>query len=332
MSRDGLWRLTLDTNPDDCNLHCIMCEEHSADRPGGRRPGPRRRMPFKLAAEVIEQATPLGLREVIPSTMGEPLLWDGMEQLLELCRARNLTLNLTTNGTWPRLGARRWAELLVPVTSDVKISFNGATTATQEGIMVGTRFERVLDGIREFVAVRDEDARTGGHRCRVTFQLTFLERNVDELPGIVALAADLGVDRVKGHHVWAHWPALASQSLRRSPSAIARWNDAASRAQAVATARGVLLENFGPLGDGAAEDVDPLASCPFLGREAWVATDGRFSPCCAPDELRRALGDFGTIPERSLTQIWRSAEYRSLCDRYRTEPLCRGCNMRRRLP
>ena len=24
-----LWRITLDTNPEDCNYHCIMCEEHS---------------------------------------------------------------------------------------------------------------------------------------------------------------------------------------------------------------------------------------------------------------------------------------------------------------
>ena len=27
--RSGPWRITFDTNPDDCNLHCIMCEDHS---------------------------------------------------------------------------------------------------------------------------------------------------------------------------------------------------------------------------------------------------------------------------------------------------------------
>ncbi len=25
----GPWRITFDTNPDDCNLSCIMCEDHS---------------------------------------------------------------------------------------------------------------------------------------------------------------------------------------------------------------------------------------------------------------------------------------------------------------
>ena len=28
-SKPGPWRITFDTNPDDCNLHCIMCEDHS---------------------------------------------------------------------------------------------------------------------------------------------------------------------------------------------------------------------------------------------------------------------------------------------------------------
>ena len=27
------WRITFDTNPDDCNLQCLMCEEHSPFSP-----------------------------------------------------------------------------------------------------------------------------------------------------------------------------------------------------------------------------------------------------------------------------------------------------------
>ncbi len=27
--KEGPWRITFDTNPDNCNLKCIMCEEHS---------------------------------------------------------------------------------------------------------------------------------------------------------------------------------------------------------------------------------------------------------------------------------------------------------------
>ena len=63
----------------------------------------------------------------------------------------------------------------------MKISWNGATKATQEAIMLGSSWEKALDNARTFIAVRDAHAAGGGNRCRVTFQLTFLEANVDEL-------------------------------------------------------------------------------------------------------------------------------------------------------
>src|SRR5205823_311220 len=112
--RAGPWRITLDTNPDTCNLHCIMCEEHSPHselqqkrKAEGR---PRRLMPAHLARRIIAEAAQHGLREVIPSTMGEPLLYESFEDIVDACRAHGVMLNLTTNGTFPRLGARGWAE------------------------------------------------------------------------------------------------------------------------------------------------------------------------------------------------------------------------------
>lgn len=196
--------------------------------------------------------------------------------------------------------------------------------------MAGSRFDDAVAGVRDFVVVRDGHARAGGSRCRLTLQVTFMEANVGELPALVELAADLGADRVKGHHVWAHWPALASQALRRSADAMARWNTAASRAKEIAERRGLLLENVVPLSPATAGGLDPEAACPFLGREAWIAFDGRFHPCCAPDEQRRSLGDFGNVRERSLSAIWSSPAYRGLVSGYRAMSLCQRCSLRRR--
>ncbi len=333
----GPWRVTFDTNPDTCNLRCVMCEEHSPHsllqlerRAAGK---PRRVMPIDLIRRIVEEAAPRGLREVIPSTMGEPLLYEHFDEILALCREHGVKLNLTTNGTFPRLGAREWARRLVPVTSDVKISWNGARPETQESVMLGTRWDDVIDNVRTFVAVRDDHAASGGNRCRVTFQLTFLEANVGELADIVRLAIDLGVDRVKGHHVWAHFQQLELMSMRRSPDAIGRWNAAVVAARAAARDRRlpngepILLENLHPLDAGG--DVAPGGACPFLGQEAWVSAEGRFDPCCAPDAQRRTLGDFGSLHERGLMDIWNSDAYRRLLQTYATRALCLGCNMRR---
>ena len=91
----------------------------------------------------------------------------------------------------------------------------------------------------------------------------------------------------------------------------------------------MLLENIFPLNEDDSADIAPGSECPFLGQEAWVASDGRFNPCCAPDALRRSLGDFGNLNDRSLRNIWESAEYRNLQATYMSRALCQGCNMRR---
>ena len=338
-SKPGPWRITFDTNPDDCNLHCIMCEEHSPfstlqrERIAAGRP--RRRMDIKLIRRVLAESVGTPLREIIPSTMGEPLLYRHFDDIIDLCSEYGIKLNLTTNGTFPGRGARAWAERIVPVASDVKISWNGAAAATQESIMLGSKWERVLENARIFIAVRDSHAARGGNRCRVTFQLTFLQTNVAELANVVRLAAELGVDRVKGHHLWAHFDEIKPLSMRRDSEAIARWNQAVAEATAAAeqcrlpNGQRVLLENIFPLEEGAQTDIVPGGSCPFLNQEAWVSAEGRFNPCCAPDALRRTLGEFGNLYDASLYDTWEQPAYRNLVATYQSHPLCQACTMRR---
>lgn len=335
----GPWRITFDTNPDTCNLKCVMCEEHSPHSPlqiRRKKEGQaRREMPIALLERVVAEAAPHGLREVIPSTMGEPLLYEHFERIIDVCKAHGVKLNLTTNGTFPRHGARAWAERIVPVTSDVKISWNGATAETHESVMIGAQWAQCLANVRTFIEVRDAHAAAGGNRCRVTFQLTFLETNVGELADIVQLAARLGVDRVKGHHLWAHFSEIKGLSMRRDADAIRRWNDAvrdaraATRSHRLPDGREVLLENIFPLSEDATQDLAPGGPCPFLGQEAWVSAAGRFDPCCAPDAQRKTLGDFGSLHDQGLDTIWQGDAYRGLVETYRNRSLCLSCNMRR---
>jgi MoaA/NifB/PqqE/SkfB family radical SAM enzyme len=334
----GPWRITFDTNPDDCNLHCIMCEDHSEysetqtrRRAAGLRP---RRMDVALIRKVVEEASRHGLREIIPSTMGEPLLYAEFEGILDICRDFGIKLNLTTNGTFPRKPVVEWARMIVPVTSDVKVSWNGSNAETAESIMKGVSFGKVLDNVKEFIEVRDDIASAGGNRCRMTFQLTFLEPNVDELPEIIRMAAELGVDRVKGHHLWVHFKEIGSLSMRRAPQTRSKWNEVVKLAYEAAekyrlpSGEKVLLENIFPL-DPFSEEISPDASCPFLGKEAWVSSEGRFNPCCAPDVLRRTLGEFGNLNDKSLMEIWTGDDYLHLTRAYMTNNLCKTCNMRR---
>lgn len=202
--------------------------------------------------------------------------------------------------------------------------------------MRGTDWEMSLGNIRSFIAVRDELHKSGGPRCNVTLQLTFMESNLEELPQIVELAISLGVDRVKGHHLWAHFNEIKHLSLKRDPDSIRRWNDISQRSKDIAAMaedrRGfpMRLENFEQLDAAVSseEEQEGAGACPFLGKEAWVNAQGRFDPCCCPDLLRRSLGEFGNVSS-GLQQIWTSESYSQLLTGYLNRNVCRTCNMRR---
>lgn len=252
-----------------CEQHSVHSGAQSARVAAGIR---KRRMAPAVFEGVLRQlAATGGLREVIPSTMGEPLMYRHMDELLAAVRAAGpgVRLNLTTNATFHpgKLGRslKQWAADLLPLLSDVKLSWNGATAATQEDVMRGSKFETQLANLRAWLAERDALAAAGGNRASVTLQLTFMARNLAEVPDVVALGIRLGVDRIKGHHLWAHFAPIARDDLRRSPQSVAAWNAVAARCRTLAAAtplpsgRLIKLEHFedlvwsAPAADAAAE-------------------------------------------------------------------------------
>ncbi|CAF4928852.1 unnamed protein product, partial [Rotaria sp. Silwood1] len=343
-------RITFDTNPDDCNFSCIMCEQHSEHSPHqkARKEAKirRRRMDFDIIKQVVAETASLGLQEIIPSTMGEPLMYRDakgrtFEDIIKLCRDYNIKLNLTTNGSFfsPQgHSVAEWAHLLMPVLSDIKFSWNGSTKTTQELVMKNSKLDKQLKNLIEFIRIRDEFADKGNNRASVTLQLTFMEINLPEIPEIVKLGISLGVDRIKGHHLWAHFKQIKDQNLRRSPESIRRWNQCVIECQNIArqnflpTGKQIKLENFFELNEHSGSyTIHPQSVCPFLGKEAWINHSGNFNPCCAPDQERLSLGTFGNVQNsnETLMKIWTSDTYKNLINNYTKYSLCQNCNMRK---
>lgn len=335
-----LWRLTIDTNPEDCNLQCIMCEEHSPysdyiptlyKETGVKR----RRMKFETVEQIFQEAQNLGVKEIIPSTMGEPLLYKGIEGIFELSQKFGIKINLTTNGTFPKHSVEEWAKMIVPSTTDIKISWNGATADTAEKIMPGLKFNKAIENVKSFIAYRDKYFAETGYFCRVTFQLTFMRNNMHELAEIIKLAASLGADRVKGHQLWAHFKEIENLSMKSTKESVDEWNRYVQQAYEAQeqfrkpNGEMVLLENIIPLSENENEEVPAEYECPFLGKELWISATGKISPCCAPDELRKSLGEFGNIETTTIDAVLESESYRHLAKNYKSNPLCRSCNMRK---
>ena len=279
----------------------------------------------------------MGIREIIPSTMGEPLLYPHFDLFLDLCHELKLSLNLTTNGTFPapekHQNVEYWATRIVPIGSDVKISWNGADEKTQADIMLGATLAKHIENAKRFIAVRDEFADI--NYCSMTMQLTFMRSNLEQIPRLLELAFELGFDRLKGHQLWAHFEQIQGESLRSDIVFAERWNQivrfchnrvADYNKTAV---RQFKLDNFFELQLDNLVDIAPGGECPFLGKELWVDPKGRLNVCCAPDQQRKTLGDFGNVNDTSLRALASSEAYHQLMQSYRSHQLCQSCNMRR---
>jgi MoaA/NifB/PqqE/SkfB family radical SAM enzyme len=337
-----LWRITLDTNPEDCNLHCIMCEEHSPYSDFKQKlfetTGVKRRlMKFEIVERIFAEAARLGVKEIIPSTMGEPLLYSGIEKIFELSQQHNIKINLTTNGSFPKKSVEEWAKIIIPNTTDIKISWNGATAETSEKIMTKSNFGKALDNIKKLIAFRNQHFTETSYYCRITFQLTFMQNNMQELADIVKLAAEIGIDRIKGHHLWTHFAEIENLSMKATKESVAEWNEYVRQAYEAQekyrklNGEKVLLENIVPLTESEKSAVPDDYECPFLERELWISATGKISPCCAPDNLRQSLGDFGNIENTTIQEVLASSTYRRLVENYKNIELCKTCNMRKPL-
>jgi MoaA/NifB/PqqE/SkfB family radical SAM enzyme len=324
------WRVTFLTNPDECNLRCPMCATHSEEARASSVVTPPRRLALHDVIQAIDSLVPPP-NEVIPSTRGEPLLWDGLPELAEACGARGISLNVTTNGSFPGRGAEGWARILCPVSSDVKISWGAASPWLDAELIGGRNPVRALSDLRTFVRIRDQVAAAGGNRCGVSLQVAARAENVAELPALVRLAAAEGLDRVKVNHLQLHFPSLRASSLQRSPETVRVWNEAVRASLDTAATiprRGggeVVLRGFEELPENGDA---PRADCRFVGREAWVEVDGTYLPCPAPAARAGELGPLGSLRDGTLAEAWDAPAWRSVGAGWRELAPCRDCAFR----
>lgn len=187
-----------------CNLSCPFCIQF--------QDGTTVRGPHMEAATFEAVAAKLfpHLEVFQPSVSGEPLMSRGLERILELAARHGMRGVYHSNGT---LLNDRLVAMILPTLGRLNISFDGATKPTFESLRRGAQFERVLENIRRVVAA----ARTlpPAERPQIGLACTLQEGNVRELPQLIDLAADLGLDFVGAAHVLPGTAEIQNWSLHR---------------------------------------------------------------------------------------------------------------------
>ena len=302
-------RITLLTNPDVCNLHCPLCflnqrallncgesncnGERPPDNNRGRCAFGMGEMNFEIARAAIEKYAAERdasgkrlLREVIPSTMGEPLLYSHFDELLELCKALELPLNLTTNGTFPgKWGSDAAMKLLLRSCSDIKVSylaseqFDGWKTNVEKLVRVRDKLREKADCAMGADADCVGTAESRG--ATVSLQVTLHKKNLQDVPALVSWSSANGIDRIKWNKVvlLKCVPPEFRKEYELSENDVALLRSRLKSAKV--RCEGSLFFTYSHNGDCAMGGVCGV-SCPFMD-EIWILPDGSENHCPDPE-------------------------------------------------
>jgi len=245
---------------------------------------------------------------------GEPLLLDSFREVIQWGKKYACDMETVTNGV---LLDDFWRERFVESLSSVRISVDGATPKTYQYVRRHSGLFKVLKNIGELALLK---IRRGSATPSIEINFVAMRANIRELPKLVAMAGELGVDVVKVIYMLAHTEELAMQSLYFMQEE----SDACMRlALEVGKRVGVGVKIPGLFADAqAVQETKRRNMCSgpwhFLGIEA----DGSTKICCGGAPY------FGNLNTQTFQDIWTGAALRQLRHTINTpaEPeYCKNC-------
>jgi radical SAM protein with 4Fe4S-binding SPASM domain len=191
-----------------CNLRCVQCPSTVERRQGGL-PLMDRRLPETTLERFLKlEAILPRLRFTSLTGSGEPMLSPALGGLLE--RLAHHQVPATTFNTHGNLLDRARCELIVDQRlANLTVSVDAATRETYERIRVGGKWERLLAGLETLNAVKRE---RGSERPTLVLAGNFMRQNIEELPGLVELAARFSASVLATNTV-LYDPAMRDQAL-----------------------------------------------------------------------------------------------------------------------
>lgn len=292
-------------------MHCPLC--FLAQRQSKFGLG---EMPFAIVRAAIENALKEGLREVIPSTMGEPLLYSHFAELLELCEASGVPLNLTTNGSFPgEWGTEQGMRRLLHACSDIKVSCMGFDDAVFSEMMPGGDFSQWKSNVERLVSLARAERAASGKApvSTISLQVTLHKKFASDAGAVHSIlhwAQSIGIDRIKWN-LAMFLSSVSDEFIRQyalEPDKILALNSLLVQS---AKSRKVRCEGslfFAP--SLAAQEpcgVDSLP-CPF-DDELWVLPDGSLQHCPNPE---RRYGNPASPAAQCSRCLMRCASRRNL--------------------
>jgi len=271
-----------------CNLRCVMCGRNSAQ--------------FKAtffnrnwldifdhASEKVEEVTLMG--------WGEPTVHPEFSHFLHWAYKNGLRKYFCTNGM--RLD-NLFSDIFNYHTDIIAISLDGADKETNNRIRAGSDFDKIISSLRRIVKEKNSSKISFPY---MNFVFTAMRSNFRQIPDMVRLASDIGLEEVKVVYLTVFDERLQDECLYDHTS---RLEEVFSQAEEVSKELSVSLKlphirGCDPAGNKAHKD------CFTAWRDFFLGSDGYVRSCMSTaDKL------FHIEKYASFDEMWNSPEFEKL--------------------
>ena len=271
-----------------CNLRCRMCGQSWRKFRGSY-------LDFETVKK-IEPALPL-IKEAVLFGWGEPLIYPKFRQLFELVSSYPIGTYFTTNGT--RLSDETAAMLVERELDYLGISFDGASEETYNGIRRYSDFNKVLAGVKRVIEYKNK---LDKHKPYTRFTMVLMKKNLLELPSLIKLASEIGLDEVRALYLVAYSKEMIEQSLFFDKEMIPSvFEEAAETAEKL----GIKLRLPPIIGQPISFNGRSAGykNCPRPFDDMFVQADSKVRPCVISSDI---MGDF---KNQTFEEIWNGSKY-----------------------
>jgi len=295
-----------------CNLLCQTCPRTYFQRE------PLKSLPLKEFITIAEQFPKM--QRALLHGIGEPLLNKELPEIIKYLKGRHIEVIINSNGT---LLSPQWQEKLIESGLDqYRCSIDGAKDETYARIRGADVLPKLKRGLGGLIKMKE---RLGANKPQVSIWCVATHENLQELPDLLRLAADLGVLEVYMQRL-VYFAGDTKKQFGMARDDMAIFGHEQSEEDRIIEECTELSAKLGinflasggrdPINSLAAarpSDFAPWQACMRPWTTAYVTANGNCLPCCispfATDDYDSLI--LGNLLKRPFSEIWNEALYQN---------------------
>ncbi len=288
-----------------CNLNCVMCGRNAADF-----------KPTMFDMDVFRSFEPLMdiVEEVTLMGWGEPTIHPHFNEMLEIINKHSARKYFCSNG----MNLKKIKDAIFDYKVDVfAVSLDGASEETNGRIRRGSKIDQITADLKEIVRIKKE---RGLKYPWINFVFCAMRSNIRELPDLVRLAAEIGIEEVKVVYLTVFGEDLMNESLWEQDSLVHEMFEEAIR---VGEELGIVLKLPHYVGEDVAED-RYHKECFVSWRDFFLGSDGYVRPC-----MSTPIQFFQYDMNKPFMEMWNAPEYQNyrkiVNDQEKMDSPCKRC-------